>query len=117
MPELKIDCDCRKPKPGLILRAAEKYNISLEDSWMIGDSDSDAIAGVAAGCQINKIDTDQSMLDVIEGLEESKKVVTVEQICPECFNPIEKYGVYKCPHCGARLSWRVTPRVKKEFEK
>lgn len=113
MPELKIDCDCRKPKPGLILRAAEKYNIELESSYMIGDSDSDAIAGVAAGCQVIKIDTDQSILDVVEGLEESKKVVTVEQICPECFKPIEKYGVYKCPHCDTRLSWRVTPRVKR----
>ena len=29
IPELKIDCDCRKPKPGLLLRAAEKYNIDL----------------------------------------------------------------------------------------
>ena len=113
VPELKIDCDCRKPKPGLILRAAEKYNIELESSYMIGDSDSDAIAGVAAGCQVIKIDTDQSILDVVEGLEESKKVVTVEQICPECFKPIEKYGVYKCPHCDTRLSWRVTPRVKR----
>lgn len=50
--ELKIDCDCRKPKPGLILRAAEDFNIELESSYMIGDSDSDAITGVAAGCQI-----------------------------------------------------------------
>lgn len=113
VPELKIDCDCRKPKPGLILRAAEKYNISLEDSYMIGDSDSDAIAGVAAGCQVIKIDTDQSILDVIEGIEESKKIVTVEQICPGCFKSIEKYGVYKCPHCDTRLSWRVTPWVKR----
>lgn len=113
VPELKIDCDCRKPKPGLILRAAEKYNISLEDSYMIGDSDSDAIAGVTAGCQIIKIDTDQSILDVVEGIEESKKVITVEQICPKCFMPVEQYGVYKCPHCDTRLSWRVTPRVKR----
>lgn len=67
---------------------------------------------MAAGCQIIKIDTDQSILNVVEGLEESKNVVTVEQICPECFMPVEQYGVYKCPHCGTRLSWRVTPRVK-----
>ena len=35
VPELKIDCDCRKPKPGLLLRAAEDFNIDLSKSWMI----------------------------------------------------------------------------------
>lgn len=53
--ELKIACDCRKPKPGLILRAAEDFNIDLQNSWMIGDSDSDVTAGEAAGCKSIKI--------------------------------------------------------------
>lgn len=48
---LKIDCDCRKPKPGLIYRAAADYNIILEDSWMIGDSWRDVGAGHSAGCK------------------------------------------------------------------
>lgn len=50
-PEYKIKCDCRKPKPGLLLQAAEKYNIDLEQSWMVGDSISDVEAGKAAGCK------------------------------------------------------------------
>ena len=49
--ELKIDCDCRKPKPGLILQAAKKYNINLKKSWMIGDSEIDILAGKNAGCK------------------------------------------------------------------
>ncbi len=49
--ELKFDCDCRKPKPGMLLKAAAKYNISLVDSWMIGDSVNDILAGKAAGCK------------------------------------------------------------------
>ncbi|GHT87277.1 histidinol phosphate phosphatase [Spirochaetia bacterium] len=49
-PEYKIDCDCRKPKPGMILRAAEKYNIDLAQSYMVGDSLRDVGAGLAAGC-------------------------------------------------------------------
>ena len=49
--ELKIDCDCRKPKPGLILKAAKDFNIDLENSWMIGDSKSDILAGKNAGCK------------------------------------------------------------------
>lgn len=42
--ELKIDCDCRKPKPGLFLQAIRKYNIDTSKSWMIGDSKSDVQA-------------------------------------------------------------------------
>ena len=49
--EYKIDCDCRKPKPGLFLQAAKDFNISLDDSWMIGDSERDVMAGINAGCQ------------------------------------------------------------------
>jgi D-glycero-D-manno-heptose 1,7-bisphosphate phosphatase len=47
--EYKINCDCRKPKPGMLLRAAEKYNIDLSQSEMIGDSDADLQAGNNAG--------------------------------------------------------------------
>jgi len=51
VPEYKIDCDCRKPKPGMILQAAEKYNIDLSASWMVGDNLRDVNAGKAAGCK------------------------------------------------------------------
>ncbi|MDR1904609.1 MAG: D-glycero-beta-D-manno-heptose 1,7-bisphosphate 7-phosphatase [Treponema sp.] len=50
-PEYKRDCECRKPKPGLILEAAEKYNINLSQSYMVGDQLRDIQAGVAAGCR------------------------------------------------------------------
>lgn len=56
--ELKIECDCRKPKPGLILRAAEDFNIELSRSWMIGDGENDVLAGKAAGCRTIKIGGD-----------------------------------------------------------
>ncbi len=51
VPELKIECNCRKPKPGLLLRAAEDLNIDLESSWMIGDGERDIDAGKNAGCK------------------------------------------------------------------
>lgn len=50
IPELKIDCDCRKPKPGMLLQAAKDYNIDLAASWMVGDGENDIKAGIAAGC-------------------------------------------------------------------
>ncbi|MBU7583987.1 MAG: HAD family hydrolase [Nostoc sp. TH1S01] len=49
--EYAIDCDCRKPKPGLILRAVVEHNIDLQNSWLIGDSLSDVEAGKLAGCK------------------------------------------------------------------
>ncbi len=59
--EYKIDCACRKPKPGMILQAAEKYNIDLANSWMIGDSENDVLAGINAGCKVALIGEGQVM--------------------------------------------------------
>ena len=52
--ELKRVCDCRKPKPGMLIMAAKDLNIDLGKSYMIGDSD--VKAGKAAGCKIIKIE-------------------------------------------------------------
>ena len=53
--ELKIDCDCRKPKAGLLYRAAEDFNIDLKQSWMIGDGETDVECGKNGGCHTAKI--------------------------------------------------------------
>ncbi|HEY5345657.1 MAG TPA: HAD family hydrolase [Verrucomicrobiae bacterium] len=45
------DCDCRKPKPGMLLRAAKELNIDLTQSWMVGDRWRDVDCGQAAGCR------------------------------------------------------------------
>ena len=44
-PEYKCSCECRKPKPGLLLQAAKDFNIDLSESYMIGDSHRDVEAG------------------------------------------------------------------------
>ena len=51
IPELKIQCECRKPKPGLLLQAAKDFNIDLSQSWMVGDGANDIGAGKNAGCR------------------------------------------------------------------
>jgi len=43
-------CDCRKPEPGLLLRAAADHGIDLGRSWLVGDRESDIIAAQRAGC-------------------------------------------------------------------
>ncbi len=50
-PELKFDCECRKPKPGMLLKAAQDFNIDLAQSWMVGDGENDIKAGQNAGCR------------------------------------------------------------------
>lgn len=47
----RTDCDCRKPKPGMILRVAHEYDIDLENSFVVGDKWSDIEAGRNAGCR------------------------------------------------------------------
>lgn len=49
--DIPFNCDCRKPKPGLLLRAKQDFDIELPSSWMVGDKLSDLQAGRAAGCK------------------------------------------------------------------
>lgn len=64
-PHFHQNCDCRKPKPGMILSLASKYKIQLAKSWMIGDRESDIQAGKAAGCRTVKLGDAASEADFI----------------------------------------------------
>ena len=62
-PDYKIECLCRKPKPGMLLEAAERYNIDLSQSYMIGDSTADILAGFSAGCAVMGVKTGEALND------------------------------------------------------
>ena len=64
--ELRADCACRKPAPGLLLRAAAEHDISLEGSFMIGDRASDIEAGLRAGCTTIQLTTGAHLAPAIE---------------------------------------------------
>jgi D-glycero-D-manno-heptose 1,7-bisphosphate phosphatase len=51
--ELAIDCDCRKPRPGMLLTAAKELGLDLAKSVLVGDKHSDILAGQSAGVPIN----------------------------------------------------------------
>ena len=76
---LKIDCDCRKPKPGMFLQAAKDHHIDLSNSWMIGDSENDILAGKAAGCKTAYIGKEDHGQDISGDslLEIVKKVLNI----------------------------------------
>ena len=58
--ELEPACSCRKPQPGMLLRAAHTHNIDLSVSWIIGDSDLDVEAGKNAGCRtVRLVESDE----------------------------------------------------------
>lgn len=56
LPEFAIKCDCRKPAPGLILKAAADLSLDTNASWAIGDRARDVAAGAAAGCRTIAVD-------------------------------------------------------------
>jgi D-glycero-D-manno-heptose 1,7-bisphosphate phosphatase len=66
------DCACRKPKPGLILEAADRWSLDLPSSWMVGDRAGDVGAGQAAGCRTILIDL---------GHDEPKPVPPADYTC------------------------------------
>jgi histidinol-phosphate phosphatase family protein len=47
----KDECECRKPKPGMLIKAAKRHNLDLKASWMVGDQEKDIEAGRRAGCR------------------------------------------------------------------
>ena len=87
--ELKINCECRKPKPGMLLKAAKDYNIDLKNSWMIGDREADLIAGTEAGCKtvhINQKNNEKSYYSDYEFSDLSESV--------EFINKYENMGLF-----------------------
>ncbi|MBQ3063778.1 MAG: HAD-IIIA family hydrolase [Clostridia bacterium] len=78
VPALKTDCACRKPEPGLLLQAAARYNLDLPRSLMIGDRDTDVMAGKRAGCLTAKIGN------------------STKGLIPDCHADITGESLYEC---------------------
>ena len=57
LPAYRVNCDCRKPKPGLLLRAAREHALDLAASFAVGDRITDIIAGTRAGCRTILVQT------------------------------------------------------------
>ena len=77
-------CDCRKPKPGMFLKAKAKHNIDMEKSWMIGDKERDIIAANSAGIDNtilirsgHRIDESNSNAKIIlDSIQQVKQIIT-----------------------------------------
>jgi len=77
-------CDCRKPKPGMFLKAKAKHNTDMEKSWMIGDKERDIIAANSAGIDNtilirsgHRIDESNSNAKIIlDSIQQVKQIIT-----------------------------------------
>ena len=68
------NCECRKPKPGLIVQAVTDFQIDLSQSYMIGNSETDVQAATNAGCKGILLKENQTLLEAVMDLFESEKI-------------------------------------------
>lgn len=69
-PEYKIECDCRKPRIGLLNQAGKDYRVDFSKSYMIGDSDTDVLAGSTIGCTAIKVErnSNNGLLNLVKSI-------------------------------------------------
>lgn len=78
--DLQARCECRKPKPGLLRYAAAELELDLGRSWMIGDSDDDVQAGLAAGCMtIQLANASSSAHHTVMSLSQAAEIVLAKR--------------------------------------
>ena len=80
LPAYRLDCDCRKPKPGLLLRAARELNLDLRTSFMVGDRITDIIAGAKAGCRTVLVQTGKHLEKPIKTSEPLDTTIAPEHV-------------------------------------
>lgn len=79
----RIDCECRKPKPGLLRRAEAELDLDLARSYMVGDRISDVAAGAAAGCRTILVETGRHLDPPIETLTPIDVTLRPDHACPD----------------------------------
>jgi histidinol-phosphate phosphatase family protein len=101
---LKIDCECRKPKTGMIETAIKELNIAREKSWLVGDTTSDILAGQRAGIRSILVETGHAGLD-------QKHWVVPDYIVPDLPAAVEfiLHGYPELRKCVTRLAKAIGP--------
>ena len=79
----RLACECRKPRPGLILRAAEELRLDLRSSFMVGDRITDIAAGARAGCRTVLIRAGGYLEPPIETLEPLEPDIRADHVCDD----------------------------------
>jgi D-glycero-D-manno-heptose 1,7-bisphosphate phosphatase len=79
----RVVCECRKPRPGLLLRTAHEHNLDLIASFVVGDRITDIVAGVRAGCQTILVQTGKHEDPLIETVELLDELIQPHHTCAD----------------------------------
>ena len=79
--QYRLDCDCRKPRPGLFRRAASERGVDLHASYMVGDRITDVVAGAMAGCKTVLVETGRHTDPLIETTMVIDPLITPDFVC------------------------------------
>jgi D-glycero-D-manno-heptose 1,7-bisphosphate phosphatase len=82
LPAYRVACECRKPRPGLLLRAAREHGLNLAASFMVGDRITDIIAGDRAGCRTILVESLSTLKPPIVTLEPLDASISPGYVCP-----------------------------------
>jgi D-glycero-D-manno-heptose 1,7-bisphosphate phosphatase len=91
VPEYRLTCECRKPSPGMLVRAAAELRIDLGASWMIGDRVTDLEAGAAAGCRTVLVRTGYGSRVNTAGLD--RDALALELVAADLADAVAKLGL------------------------
>ena len=79
----RVNCDCRKPRPGMLFRAAQELRLDLSASFMVGDRITDIIAGARAGCRTVLVETGKHRERPIEINEPLDLTISPDHVCED----------------------------------
>ena len=89
LPQYRVECHCRKPRPGLLLRAAQELDLDLGASYMVGDRISDIIAGQRAGCRTILVQTGMHTAPPIKSPDAIDTSLEPDYVCPDLSAAVE----------------------------
>jgi len=81
----RVECECRKPEPGLLFEAANEHRIDLSRSFMIGDRITDIVAGAKAKCRTVLVQTGKHIQKPIQTAKPLDESIRPDHICPSLF--------------------------------
>lgn len=93
VPAFRMDCMCRKPKPGMLMRAAAELGLDLTASWMIGDRLTDLEAGATVGCRTVLVRTGYGSQVNTAGLD--RDALRLELVAADLADAVTKLGLAK----------------------
>ena len=89
VPAYRIECECRKPRPGMLLRAAKDLNLNLGASFLVGDRITDIIAGAKAGCRTVMVQSGLHTAPPIQTVEPIDAAIQPDWICANLSAAVE----------------------------